>query len=295
MQIINFNPMLMKLYNLKPNILVLANFTNWDKNEQNLVTQALNLKSKENNLVLSLMNLETKNESETAIYPLKTIATMANTFSNDISYLIEFLITEQNFNQQETFEMIKSLLNVHKIVLNQESKIGNILINVETLKNIFGPENVFLINYEQPSSNLEKAHLALKNGNMKQYFDLTKTYYSLKGEVVDGKKLGRKLGYPTANMDVNKNLILKQGVYYSQVKLPNDEHLYNAMSCHWINEAGENLLETHIFNFNKNIYHWFIEIELIEYIRENVIVKSEEELIDLLKKDEQQIKKELIK
>jgi len=295
MQIINYNPMLMKLYNLEPNILVLSKFSSWDKNEENLITEALKLKSKENNLTLSLMNLTTKNESETAIYPLKTIAKIASSFSNEISYLIEFLISDQNLNQQETFETIKSLLNVQKIVLNHESKTGETLIDLKILKNIFGSENIITFNYQSPSTNLKKVQEALKTGNMKEYFNLTKTNYSLKGEVIDGKKLGRKLGFPTANVDVNEKLILKQGVYYSKVKLPNDEHLYDAMSCHWTNEIGENLLETHLFDFSKDIYHWFIEIELIEYIRENVIVKSEEELISLLKKDEQAIKKQLVK
>jgi FAD synthase len=72
--------------------------------------------------------------------------------------------------------------------------------------------------------------------------------------------------------------------------LPNDDHLYSAMSCYWVNEFNQNVIETYLFDFHQDIYGWFIEIIFHDYIRDNIAIKSEDELKELLAQDAQWIK-----
>ena len=85
----------------------------------------------------------------------------------------------------------------------------------------------------------------------------------IKGEVIHGAQLGRKMGFPTANIDAH-DIKVDNGVYYSQVRLA--DKLYNAMSNIGLRPSVDGqtrLLETHIFGFAGDLYGQEIEVDLI--------------------------------
>lgn len=111
--------------------------------------------------------------------------------------------------------------------------------------------------------------------------------YSIKGEVIHGMANGRKIGFPTANIKVNKELVMPGcGIYASIVKI-NDKNYYGATNVGFnptVNGKGLSI-ETHILDFEESIYGKIIEIEFLERIRDEKKFCSMDELREQLSHD----------
>ena len=108
----------------------------------------------------------------------------------------------------------------------------------------------------------------------------------VEAEVVSGNKLGRKLGFPTANMDISNRTDITNGVYRSQITI--DGVVYNAMSNVGIRPSVVSTgrwLETHIFDFNGDLYGKVLTVCLVEKIREERKFSSVAELRAQLEHD----------
>lgn len=105
------------------------------------------------------------------------------------------------------------------------------------------------------------------------------------GKVRIDKQRGRQLGFPTANVNLHKNI--SEGIYISKIKLENK--IYNSLTFIGKSKTFDEekfQSETYILDFNKNIYGKYICVNLIKKIRENKKFNSEKTLIDQIKKDE---------
>jgi len=123
---------------------------------------------------------------------------------------------------------------------------------------------------------------ALENGNIAVANDLIGRPYSLKGEVVHGKGLGRQLGFPTANIqpfDPNK-VIPKAGVYAVTVR---------SYALEWtpamLNIDAQGTIEAHIPTFQGDLYGQPMEIRFLRFIREERRFESLDELKKQIKAD----------
>lgn len=108
----------------------------------------------------------------------------------------------------------------------------------------------------------------------------------VKGVVIHGAQLGRKIGFPTANIDAHGISHIENGVYYSQVTL--NGHTYNAMSNVGTRpsiDGQSRLLETHIFGFEGSLYGQTLEVDLKSKIRDERRFNSIEELQQQLEQD----------
>ena len=97
--------------------------------------------------------------------------------------------------------------------------------------------------------------------------------------VVHGRKLGRALGFPTANMSLEGYKNIERGVYRSSVEI--NGTLYRAMSNVGIRPSvggKELLLETHVIGFSGDLYGKKIEVEFLYYMRDFKSFVSTEEL-----------------
>ena len=112
--------------------------------------------------------------------------------------------------------------------------------------------------------------------------------YSLTGLVVEGKKIGRTIQFPTANIQIDESykLIPKEGVYIAQITLESQVYfgMMNIGTNPTISEGKQNI-EVHIFNFNETIYHQNITICFLERIRDEQKYDSLEDLKNQLEKD----------
>lgn len=119
---------------------------------------------------------------------------------------------------------------------------------------------------------------------------MIKKHIIIWGKVRQGSKRGKLLGFPTANFLIHKNL--SQGVYVSQTKFIGKIY----QSATFIGNAktfGEKDIkaETYILDFNKNLYGKFISVTLLKKLRENLMFKSEKDLIKQMNKDLEDTKK----
>ena len=108
----------------------------------------------------------------------------------------------------------------------------------------------------------------------------------VEAEVVSGNRLGRKLGFPTANMDISNRTDISNGVYRSQLEI--DGKLYNAMSNVGIRPSVVSTgrwLETHIFDFHGDLYGKVLTVRIVEKIREERKFASVAELRAQLEHD----------
>ena len=112
----------------------------------------------------------------------------------------------------------------------------------------------------------------------------------IEGTVIRGQQLGRKLGFPTANIDA-EGLQVENGVYASTVEL--DDRSYRAMSNVGIRpsvDGKRRLLETYIFDFEGDLYDRRLGVELGQKIRDERKFSSVDELRERLQADAAQIR-----
>ena len=140
----------------------------------------------------------------------------------------------------------------------------------------------FLTNQTRVSTSLIKTFI--KDGYIEEANKLLTRPYSIIGEVVHGNKIGRKLGYPTANIDYKDYTLPKSGVYLTLVKIQDKKYLSMTNIGHnpTLNEQEKSRLEVHILDFNEEIYGELIEISFIKYLREERKYDSKEELMKSL-------------
>ena len=128
----------------------------------------------------------------------------------------------------------------------------------------------------------------IKNGNITKANQLMGRNYFIYGEVVYGRQIGSKIDFPTINIIPAKDkLIPKNGVYISMVKIGSS--IYRGITNVGIRptfDDGDNLsIETHIFNFDSNVYGKEVMVVFLKEMRGEIKFNSAEELRTQLMKD----------
>ena len=112
--------------------------------------------------------------------------------------------------------------------------------------------------------------------------------YQMSGRVIVGNQLGRELGYPTANINIQRLQSALMGIFAVKVHGISSNPL-DAVASLGIRptfyEGKKPLLEVHIFNFNKDIYGRYIDIDFISKIRDEIKFNSADALIEQMHKD----------
>ena len=112
------------------------------------------------------------------------------------------------------------------------------------------------------------------------------------GVVERGRRLGRTLGFPTANVAVAADLPLADGVYRAEVSIEEEPTRYAAMAnlgCNPSVGGNSRRLETHLFGFEGSLYGRRIRVRLTERIRGERTFASLDELRAQLERDRQQL------
>ena len=116
--------------------------------------------------------------------------------------------------------------------------------------------------------------------------------YSLDGTVVDGYKVGRKIGFPTANLrvDFSNKLIPSIGVYAVRVQVAGQQWK-GMLSIGYrptLNNGNDLSIEVHILDFQGDIYNQKMRLEFIEFLRPEVKFDSVDELIAQMHQDKEE-------
>jgi riboflavin kinase / FMN adenylyltransferase len=147
------------------------------------------------------------------------------------------------------------------------------------------------INNEVVSSTKIRQHIT--KGDMDQVFKLLGRHYSITAEVISGRRVGNTIGFPTANINPENYLILPQkGVYITRTQLK--EKLYCSMTNIGYNPTFENQdtlsVETHIIDFEGDIYGDKIEVFFLKKLRNEKKFSSVGELVNQIKIDMQKVR-----
>jgi riboflavin kinase/FMN adenylyltransferase len=138
-----------------------------------------------------------------------------------------------------------------------------------------------------------KIRNAILTGDVKTANELLGRNYQFSGPVVKGRQLGRTIGFPTANIQVQKKykLIPKNGVYATQVFLRNKQYrgIMNIGNRPTVEGLGRTQ-EVHIFEFSDDIYGETIKVEILEFIREETKFDNIGDLIKQIELDCQSAK-----
>jgi len=141
-----------------------------------------------------------------------------------------------------------------------------------------------------------KIRNALKEGNIKIANELLGYEYSITGPVVEGNKIGHKIGFPTANIELQDEykLIMAIGVYACRVQWKRETYLgmSNIGYRPTINNS-DLTIEVHIFDFDENIYGDTITIFFVDRIRDEEKFKDLDALREQLIRDRVSTKKVL--
>lgn len=125
------------------------------------------------------------------------------------------------------------------------------------------------------------------DGDMEKANKLLTRPFMMQGIVVHGKHLGRKLGFPTVNLDYDKKfLIPRGGVYYTIVEY--NEKFFKGITNVGYNPTTEDnklSIETHILDFDEDVYNKNIKVYFIERMRDEIRFNTLAELADQLKED----------
>ncbi len=206
----------------------------------------------------------------------------------------------ESFSRLTAEEFVHSILvdqfHIQKIIIGHDHRFGrNRTANIDDLI-AFGHEYGFEVEQisaqeiQDVSVSSTKIRKALNEGNMSLANDYLGYNYFLSGEVVQGKQLGRTIGFPTANIEINDEykLIPKAGVYV--VKALIDQKEVSGMMNIGFNptvNGQKQTIEVNLFDFDAEIYGKKIEVSLLQYLREEQKFGS----VDLLKEQLHQDKK----
>lgn len=127
----------------------------------------------------------------------------------------------------------------------------------------------------------------LEEGRIEEVNAQLDRHHHVSGEVVRGKQLGNKIGFPTANLKVSANMtLIKPGVYVTKTTV-RDTVYYSVSNVGYNPTFDQKLfnLETYIFDFDKSIYGEIITVEFYTRIRDEIKMESLDQLVDYIKQD----------
>ena len=216
-----------------------------------------------------------------------------------LDYLIIHPFSKE-FSRMTALDFVRDILvnqlNISKLIIGYDHHFGkNREGNIVQLTEYshlydFTVEEIPAQDIDNVSVSSTKVRRALAEGNIKTANNYLGYNFMLSGIVVNGKQLGGKIGYPTANIDIKESykLIPKTGVYV--VKSTIDKKvIFGIMNIgnRPTLDGGYQTIEVHFLDFNANLYNKSLTIELLYFLRDEKKFNSIENLILQIRNDEQ--------
>jgi riboflavin kinase/FMN adenylyltransferase len=131
---------------------------------------------------------------------------------------------------------------------------------------------------------------ALASGDLARAARLLGRPYSMQGRVIEGERLGRKLGFPTANLRLHRRVAPLGGIFAVRVHGAGPQPLpaVASLGTRPTVNGTEPLLEAHLFDFAGDLYRRHLEIEFVEKLREERKFASLESMVMQMHEDARQ-------
>lgn len=279
-----------------PKAVTIGNFDGVHKGHQALINKTKEVSTKNN--VESL--IFTFNKLPKEIFSPDTVQRLYdNKFKESIlsSYKIDTLLSI-DFNEIKDYsadffceEILIKKLNAQYLIIGENFKFGKDRSgDIERLRKYDNKKAFELMvpelkTYDGVKISSSRIRNLLNQGDIIGARECLGRDYMLSGTVISGEKLGRKLGYPTANIKLEYNYPL-DGVYLTKTVIEEKNYVGLASLGNKPTFNGsEKLLEVFILDFDEDIYSKYVEVYFLEEIRKQIKFSNEDELIKQMNED----------
>ena len=293
----NFN--IKKLH--KGSIILIGNFDGLHLGHQKLFQLAKSYKKKYN-LKIGVVNFDPMPKmffnKKLKNFRLSNIDQKIKLLSN---LKVDFVITkkfDKKFSKTKAFNFISQILNKKLgskfIFVSNNFRFGNkregdvkLLKKYEQLFNykVVKPEPLIKSKKIVSSSLIRNF---LEKGLLDKANNLLKRNWAIQGVVKKGRQVGKKIGFPTCNIDIGDYVLAKPGVYAVKVLRKNsNKYLKGIANLGYRPTFNEKklLLEVHLFNFSGNLYNKLLSVEFLKFIRKEKKFKNVNQLRAQIQKD----------
>lgn len=282
----------------KENCIVLGNFDGFHIGHKELVKKMLDI-SKNKNLNPSILLFKEHTKSSLDKDEFKYLTTLndkieiCKQLGLDNIFIINF-DNIKTLSPIEFLDFLKDKLNIKGIVVGDDYTFGEFAKGDIQFMKEYCDKNKILFNsitqvkLEENIIKSTNIRSLIEDGKVEETATLLGRPYKINGIVNHGFKRGRKLGFPTANISIERGYILpKEGVYLTKT-ITDDKKEYNSLSF-----VGKNItfneeelkIETYILDFSDDLYGKEISIEFMNFIRDNKKFDDPKDLVNQIKID----------
>jgi len=214
---------------------------------------------------------------------------------------IDFVVTKKfnkTFSKTKSINFIKNILsqklNARFIFISNNFRFGNkregdVKLLIKNEKNfnykVVKPKPL-LVNKKIVSSSLIRNYL--EKGILEKANKLLNRKWSIEGIVQKGRQVGKKIGFPTCNIDIKDYILARPGVYAVKVlRKNNSKYIKGIANLGYRPTFNQKkiLLEVHLFNFSGNLYNKYLSVEFLKFIRKEQKFKNADQLRTQIKAD----------
>lgn len=208
----------------------------------------------------------------------------------DYFFVVEFTKQFSKLEKDSFIAWLKSI-GVKRIVVGRDFKFGyKGSGSIQDLEQYFEVVVVDDLLYKDTRVSTTYIKLLLEAGDMKLVKKLLNKSYSIHGEVIHGDKVGKMIGYPTANIDYKNHFLPKIGVYAVKVQIGDKIYQGCANLGHnpTLNYSTTRRLEVFIMDYDADLYQKEITVSFEHYLRDEIKYENLEDLIKQIKIDVEQ-------
>lgn len=240
--------------------------------------------------------LKKRNEN-TYLTPLQEKIEFIEKLNLDYLIIIDFNEKVASLNPRDFIQTYLLPIGVKVVVCGYDFRYGaGGQGNINTLKkdadNLIDVEVISQISYHHEKVGSTLIRDLLQQGKVDEVYHILGRYYQISGTVVSGNKIGRSLDIPTANLQIRDDFAdVLPGVYGVLVTVYDKRYLGLCNLGHnpSFNYHPTMRLETHIIDFDEDIYGQIITIEFVMRIRSEQKFNSKEEFVEQIKRDKEEV------
>lgn len=279
------------------NCISIGNFDGMHKGHIELVKETVRI-AKDNHLVPTVLTFDQMPEEYFKANDFFRLMEMSDKYKVFEKLGIEQVIVipfDKSFSEINENIFIKEILieklSLKYLIVGKDFKFGyKRMGNIELLQKYselggYSLLSLDLVKISSDKISSRDIRILIKNGKIKEANQLLAVPFSLSGKVIHGEKRGRRLGYPTANIEIYKSYPIN-GIFLVNI-LFEDKKLFGLAS--WGNKPTfsgiDHVLEVNILDFESDIYGKQLKVIFIDKIRDQIKFDNQDELIEQMNKD----------
>lgn len=287
----------------KKAVVTLGNFDGLHLGHQAIITKARDIAATTKS-PLALMSFEPhpheffskeRTKSEHRIYNLYSKLSAIESLGVDCVFLLRFNADLANLSAHDFIKTIlidkldsKYIITGDNFCFGKNRQGDKDLLQKESQRLGFSYTACAPVMNNESAISSSKIRQLIKRGDIAEASKLLGRPYHISGHVKHGEGRGTKIGFPTANIGVDRLLIPNYGVYAVEVRIAGNNEIYNGVANLGVKPTfgvHTPLLEVHLFDTEQNLYGKRLCVEFIETIRPEQKFTALEELISQIKND----------